>query len=110
MPGDNSTVAVTYIEHDGTEHSHTAEAGTSLMQLAVENLVPGIDGDCGGECRCATCHCYIDQPWLDKLGPASEDELLMLEGAIDPQPNSRLGCQVKLDASLNGIRVFLPET
>ena len=55
---------VTYIEHSGTAHSIDVPAGRSVMQGAVDNNVPGIDADCGGECACATCHVYIDPAWL----------------------------------------------
>lgn len=102
-------VTVTYVEHDGTEHTVAAESGISLMRVAVENLVPGINADCGGACRCATCLCHVEPDWLAKLGVPSEDEQLMLEGAIDPRPNSRLSCQITLNPELDGLRVHLPE-
>jgi 2Fe-2S ferredoxin len=101
---------VTYVEHDGTVHAVTAEPGISLMQVAVENLVPGINADCGGACRCATCLCYVDEAWLARLDPPSEDERLMLEGSIDSTHNGRLTCQIQLTPSLDGIRLQLPES
>jgi 2Fe-2S ferredoxin len=62
MPG------VTYIEFDGAEHTVEVAIGTTLMRGAVENDVPGINADCGGQCACATCHIYVDAAWLDKPG------------------------------------------
>lgn len=53
---------ITFIEHNGKAHQVEAEVGSTLMQAAQFNLVPGILGDCGGSCSCATCHCYIDAP------------------------------------------------
>jgi 2Fe-2S ferredoxin len=103
-------ITVTYVENDGTEHPVNAAAGLSLMQVAVENLVPGISADCGGACRCATCLCHVEEDWLAKLDAPSEDERLMLEGAMNSQPNSRLACQIALRPDLDGIRVVLPET
>ena len=50
---------ITFIEHDGTEHVVEFEAGASLMQIAVDNMIPGIDADCGGECACGTCHVIV---------------------------------------------------
>ena len=47
---------ITYIEHNGAEHVVNVPTGRSVMQGAVDNNVPGIDADCGGECACATCH------------------------------------------------------
>src|SRR3546814_6077134 len=71
-----------------------APVGQSLMEAATTNLVRGVVGDCGGSCSCATCHLYIDEAWFDKLPPSDDIEQAMLEGAIDPGPTSRLGCQV----------------
>ena len=51
---------ITYIEFDGTEHVVEAPPGETLMSVAVDNAVPGIDGDCGGNCACAICHLYVD--------------------------------------------------
>ena len=67
---------VTYIEYDGTEHPVEVPVGLSVMRGAVNNNVPGIDADCGGECACATCHVYVDPAWLDKTGtpvPGSQE-------------------------------------
>ena len=102
-------VTVTFVENNGTVRAVTAEPGISLMQVAVDNMMPGIAADCGGNLSCATCHCYIDDAWVDKVSEASEDERLMLEGVIDPRPNSRLACQIKLHPALDGLQVLLPE-
>jgi len=59
---------VTYIEFNGTEHLVEVPVGLSVMRGAVNNAVPGIDADCGGECACATCHVYVDPRWLDRIG------------------------------------------
>lgn len=99
---------VTYVENDGTVHEIEAVADRTLMQLAVDHAVPGILGDCGGSCSCATCHGYIDAPWSDKLAPVSETEAFMLEGVPEPRATSRLCCQIKMRAELDGIVVHLP--
>ena len=59
---------VTYIEFNGAAHRVEVPLGSSLMRGAVDNNVPGIDADCGGECACATCHVYVDAVWLDRTG------------------------------------------
>lgn len=99
---------VVFIEHSGTEHVVEAEDGKSLMQTAVDNMVPGIVGDCGGCCTCATCHVYVDEPWFSRLHAADEMELGMLEGAIEPQPRSRLSCQIKITEKLDGLVAHIP--
>ena len=103
--------SVTYIEFDGTAHTVEVPVGKSLMRGAVDNSVRGIDGDCGGECACATCHVYVDAAWLDKTGvpePGSQ-EATMLSFAAAAEPNSRLTCQIKMREELAGIVLRMPE-
>jgi 2Fe-2S ferredoxin len=100
---------VTYIEHNGTAHQVELEEGLSVMRGAVDNGVPGIDADCGGECACATCHVFVEEPWLEKTGEPSEQEASMLSFAATAQPNSRLSCQILMSAALDGLVVRLPE-
>jgi 2Fe-2S ferredoxin len=101
---------VKYIEFDGTAHDIHVEDGTTVMQGAVNNMVNGIIADCGGTCSCATCHCYVDESWFDKLDPPSETELDMLECVLDPKPNSRLSCQIVVTEELDGLVVRVPES
>ena len=105
-----ASIEVTLIERDGTERTITdAETGKSLMQVARDNDVDGILGECGGSCACATCHVYVDDDWVDRVGGKSDTEQLMLEEVFDPQPNSRLSCQIKVSEELDGLVVRLPE-
>ena len=100
---------VTYIEHDGTEHRIDLPAGQSVMQGAVENGIPGIDADCGGECACATCHVFVPEEWLARTGTPSAQEASMLGFAATAQPNSRLACQITMSEALDGLVVRMPE-
>jgi len=100
---------VTFIEHNGTRHEVEAQTGLSLMRAAVDNKVPGIDADCGGQCACATCHVYVDPAWFPKLGPRSEMEEDMLNFAAVTQENSRLACQIPITEALAGLVVSMPE-
>ncbi|HSW12200.1 MAG TPA: 2Fe-2S iron-sulfur cluster-binding protein [Solimonas sp.] len=99
---------ILFIDHAGVERLVEVETGKSLMQCAQDNLVPGIVGDCGGSCTCATCHAYIDPAWLDKLSPRSEEEEMMLDGALEVLPNSRLTCQITMTAELDGLVLRTP--
>jgi len=101
---------IVFIESGGTEHRVEAEPGLSLMQIAVNNMVPGIVADCGGACSCATCHAYIDPAWLERLPPRSEDEAMMLEGVLEPRENSRLCCQLKMRPEWDGLVLQVPAT
>lgn len=101
---------ISYCTHGGETYDVQVEAGTSVMEGAVRNGVPGIDGDCGGACACATCHVYVDEPWLSRLDPQGEMERSMLEFAEHVRENSRLGCQIKMRPDLDGLRVNMPES
>ena len=103
-------VKIIYIEHDGTTHNVDAPEGHSLMEVAIEQMVPGIDGDCGGACACATCHVFVDDAWLSKTGEKGDMENSMLEFAEGVEANSRLACQIKASAALDGIIVRLPSS
>ena len=100
---------VTYIEHNGTEHVVEVPVGLSVMRGAVDNNIPGIDADCGGECACATCHVFVDEEWLAKTGTPSEQEASMLSFAATKQDNSRLSCQIPMREELDGLVVRMPE-
>ncbi|HMK87072.1 MAG TPA: 2Fe-2S iron-sulfur cluster-binding protein [Steroidobacteraceae bacterium] len=78
------------------------------METAIAHDIPGIVGFCGGMCRCGTCHCYVGEDWADRIPAANEDELDTLRRVLDRRPESRLGCQIRLDASLEGLTVSLP--
>ena len=101
---------ITYIEHDGTEHTVEVKNGLSVMEGAIRNNVPGIDADCGGACACATCHVYVDEAWLSKTGSKSTMEESMLDFAEGVQDNSRLSCQIKVSDELDGLVVTMPES
>jgi 2Fe-2S ferredoxin len=100
---------ITYIEHDGTEHTVEVDNGITVMEGAIRNLVPGIDADCGGACACATCHVYVDEAFKDKTGERTSMEDSMLDFASDVRDNSRLSCQIKVSEALDGLVVRLPE-
>lgn len=102
---------VTYIEHDGARHQVEVPDGDSVMQGAVNNMIQGIVGECGGALACATCHCYVDDAWIGRVGPPSAAEMEMLDSAAEERkPSSRLGCQITLSDALNGLVVRLPAT
>lgn len=102
-------VMVTYIEPNGNEQQIDVPEGWSLMQAAMSNGVEGIEGECGGSCACATCHCYVDEAWAGRLPAAADNENEMLDNvAAERRPTSRLACQIKASAGLDGLLVRLP--
>jgi 2Fe-2S ferredoxin len=82
------------------------DAAGSLMQALSDAGLP-VRADCGGLLACGTCHVYIDAAWAGRLPPPGEDELAMLEMALDPEEHSRLSCQIRLDGGLDGLGVRL---
>jgi 2Fe-2S ferredoxin len=101
---------ITFIAHDGTERPVEARNGMSVMEVAVNNSIPGIDADCGGACACATCHVYVDDAFLSKTGEQQEMEKSMLDFAENVRPNSRLSCQIKVTDDLDGLVIRMPES
>ncbi|MDD9909787.1 MAG: 2Fe-2S iron-sulfur cluster-binding protein [Ahrensia sp.] len=100
---------ITYITHDGTQHAVDAPNGSTVMENAIKNAVPGIEAECGGACACATCHVYVDEAWTQKTGEPEAMEEDMLDFAYEVQPNSRLSCQIKVTDELDGLVVRVPE-
>lgn len=101
---------ITYVEFNGTSHDVEVPDGVSLMEGALQNGVRGIDGDCGGNAACATCHVYIADGWADKTGAITDMEEAMLDLADGRQANSRLACQIHASAALDGLVLHMPET
>jgi 2Fe-2S ferredoxin len=99
-----------YVTHDGNMYEADVAVGNSVMNGAVENMIDGILGECGGVMSCGTCHCYVDDAWLEKTGHAEGAELDMINATTDPRPNSRLSCQIKVTPELEGLTVHLPES
>jgi 2Fe-2S ferredoxin len=102
---------ITFIEASGQSTTVNLPDGWSLMQGATANGVDGILGECGGSCACATCHCYVAEDFLARVLPASDAELAMLDNvAAERRSSSRLACQIKASAALDGLVVHLPDT
>jgi 2Fe-2S ferredoxin len=100
---------VTYIDVAGASRAIDVPAGDTVMQGAVQNGVDGIAAECGGGLACATCHCYVDEAWIETVGVASGAESDMLEAtASERKPNSRLSCQITMGPALDGLVVHLP--
>jgi len=101
---------ITYIEADGSQYEADVPVGDSVMQGAVDNMVDGIVAECGGACACSTCHCYVDEAWWEKVGSPEDSEQCVLEAVSEPQPTSRLSCQITVTEALDGLVVRLPES
>lgn len=96
-----------FVTSDGVRHEVDSTAET-LMEAAVEAGIPGIDGDCGGVCSCATCHVKIDAVWRKKLSPPEALESDTLSFSANVSSGSRLSCQIPLSEELQGMEIFVP--
>jgi ferredoxin, 2Fe-2S len=99
---------IIFCKGESEPHLVDAAMGETLMQAAKADGVDGIEAECGGSMVCGTCHVYIAEPWFSRLAAPSAMEADMLDCSLHPQPNSRLSCQLVVDASMEGMMVFLP--
>lgn len=102
---------VTYVDHAGNAQEVDVEVGENVMRGATYNGIEGILGECGGGLSCATCHCYVDEAWTEKVGgPSSEAEEELLEQTAEAvRPTSRLSCQIEVTDALDGLVIHMPE-
>lgn len=100
---------ITFIGNDGTKYDVDAENGSTVMENAIRNQIPGIDAECGGACACATCHVYVGADWLEAAGKVEAMEEDMLDFAFDVRDESRLSCQIKVTDALEGMVIQVPE-
>lgn len=91
---------------DGAERQYDVAHGTSIMQVALRDGVPGMVAECGGALTCATCHVYVDEEFVGAVGEVDIDEDELLDGAAaERRPCSRLSCQIEMNDELDGIVV-----
>jgi len=102
-----STVKFTFVDADGDYEEVEAEEGDTLLDIAHDNDIE-LEGACGGEMACSTCHVILEEAVFDALEEAEEEEEDMLDLALGLTDTSRLGCQVCVDSSMSGMKVTLP--
>lgn len=94
------------ITPNSVTHTLDAPSGWRVMEVIKEAGLP-MRADCGGCCACATCHVYVDDAWVSKLKPVSDEEKDLLADSYHQKPNSRLSCQLPMAAALDGLTVTL---
>ncbi|RIK97116.1 MAG: 2Fe-2S ferredoxin [Proteobacteria bacterium] len=102
-------VQINFVDHKGETRTVDADVGSTVMEAAIRNAIPGIEAECGGACACATCHVYVDEAWREKVGDPTPMEEDMLDFGYDVRPSSRLSCQIKIVEELDGLTVMTPE-
>ncbi len=101
-------IHITYKDPEGNARAVEAQEGSTVMETALREGVPGIEAECGGACACATCHVYVDEAWTEVVGKPEQMEEDMLDFAFEVRPNSRLSCQIKVTPALDGLVVTTP--
>ena len=99
---------ITFIKPDASEHQIEVREGLTLMEAGRDSNM-GIEGTCGGSLSCASCHVFFEAADYEKVGKPSEDETDMLDLSFNLTPTSRLGCQIRVDEALSGLRVHIPD-
>ena len=100
---------VIFVSATGGRREVETPLGTTVMTAALKNGVDGIVAECGGVCMCSTCHVFVDEGWFARLPAAQDTEEAVLDiSAEERQPTSRLSCQIKMTAELDGLIVRLP--
>ena len=100
-------VKVTFVTQQGERVTAEGAEGDSLLDVGQAIGMP-LEGTCEGQMACSTCHVHVAPEWFDRLPPAVEDEEDMLDLAADVARTSRLSCQIRLTADLDGLEVRIP--
>ncbi len=100
---------ITFVQPDGSRRTVEATAGKTVMEAARDHDIRGILAECGGECACSTCHCYVEERWLAMLPAKREDEASLIGFAWEPRLESRLACQLLVTDALDGLTLLVPE-
>jgi len=98
---------IIFVEADGSEKIVDAQNGLSLLEVAHKNGVD-LEGACEGSLACSTCHLIIEKEFFENLPEPSEEEEDMLDLAWGLTHTSRLGCQIIVNDSLDGMKVKVP--
>ena len=103
-------IKLVFIQPDGAIQEAMAQNGQTLLSAAIESGIDGFVAECGGNCTCATCHCFIEPAHAAELFEPSEQEEAMLDfTAVPREQHSRLACQIVVEYFMDGLRVYLPE-
>lgn len=102
-------IQIKYVDSAGKVFPVNAYEGDTLMTAATANSIPGIDGDCGGNCACGTCLLHIDARFSDLIAAPGASELELLSHLGVSHRDHRLGCQITLSKQLDGATVTVAD-
>ena len=82
-------------------------SGRTVLDVALDNNVD-IEGACGGELACSTCHVIVAEDLYRQLPKKKVEEDDMLDLASGLTPTSRLCCQLKVSPILKNALFVVP--
>jgi 2Fe-2S ferredoxin len=99
-------IVLLVVDHHGREHALPALDGWRVMEV-IRDWGISVRATCGGACACASCHVYVDEPWVERLHPPTAEEEDRLDEALAVAPSSRLSCQILMSPGISGLKVRL---
>lgn len=105
------SVTITFIDRNGVRMKVEADIGETLLDIAKDHDIDGVEGACGGTLACSTCHCIFKQEDFDRLGfqdDITEEELDMLDLAYGLTDTSRLVCSIDVTEDMDGLEITVP--
>ena len=95
-------VKINFLDNNNNLKVIEANEESSLLEVSKKNNI-NLEGSCGGEMLCSTCHVYILSKHIDKLKKQTYEEKEILALTKNLKKNSRLACQIKITNKLKGL-------
>ena len=95
-------IKINFLDNNNNLKEIKANNGSSLLEVSKENNI-NLEGSCGGEMLCSTCHVYILSNHIDKLKKQTDEEKEILALTKNLKKISRLACQIKITNKLKGL-------
>ena len=80
-----------------------ARKGSNLLKVVQKHNAKLLEGACGGNMICSTCHIHILSNHLKKINKKTIEESEILSLANNLKKNSRLACQIEVTKKLEGL-------
>jgi 2Fe-2S ferredoxin len=100
-----AVVKIKITDELGEQSCIDATVGESLMVAATNNLIAGLDAECGGFCSCGTCEVMVGGAWSKHLPEMKTEEIDMLSFTSKGQEGCRLSCQICITPEMDGMEV-----
>ena len=95
-------VKINFLDKKNNLKAIEATTESTLLEVSKKNNID-LEGACGGEMLCSTCHVYILSNHIKKLKKQTKEEKEILALANNLKRNSRLACQIKITKKLKGL-------